>query len=90
MEETIILQGLSKALRKRLSLIVFITTISVTISGVVSFALLTPIYQATTKILVNQEKQDPSSFNSQDIQTNLQLINKYNGIIKSEMISELK
>ena len=86
MEETISLQELFKTIRKRLSLIAFITAIAITISGVVSFAILTPIYQSSTKILVNQEKQDPSSFNAQDIQTNLQLINTYDGIIKSATI----
>ena len=86
MEETISLQELFKTIRKRLSLIAFITAIAITISGVVSFAILTPIYQASTQILVNQEKQEPSSFNAQDIQTNLQLINTYNVIIKSPAI----
>ena len=86
MEETISLQELFKTIRKRLSLIAFITAIAITISGVVSFAILTPIYQASTQILVNQEKQDASSFNAQDIQTDLQLINTYNVIIKSSAI----
>ena len=95
MEETISLQELFKTIRKRLSLIAFITAIAITISGVVSFAILTPIYQASTQILVNQEKQETSSFNAQDIQTNLQLINTYNVIIKSpailsKVIEELK
>lgn len=86
MEETISLQELFKTIKKRLSLIAFITAIAITISGVVSFTLLTPIYQASTQILVNQEKQDPSTFNAQDIQTDLQLINTYNVIIKTSAI----
>jgi len=86
MEETISLQELFKTIRKRLSLIAFITAIAITISGVISFAVLTPIYQASTQILVNQEKQDPSTFNAQDIQTDLQLINTYNVIIKTSAI----
>jgi len=86
MEETISLQELFKTIRKRLSLIAFITAIAITISGVISFTVLTPIYQASTQILVNQEKQDPSTFNAQDIQTDLQLINTYNVIIKTSAI----
>jgi len=86
MEETISLQDLFKTLRKRMLLIVISTVVAVTISGVVSFLLLTPIYQSSTQILVNQTKQESPSFNSQDIQTNLQLINTYNGIIKSPAI----
>ena len=54
MEETISLQELFRILRKRLSLIALITIIAITLSGIVSFAFLTPIYQASTQILVNQ------------------------------------
>jgi len=86
MEETISLQDLFKTLKKRMSLIILLTIIAVTVSGLISFLLLTPIYQSSTQILVNQEKTDVTTFNSQDIQTNLQLINTYNVIIKSPAI----
>lgn len=86
MEETISLQDLFKTLKKRLLLIILTTVLAITVSGVVSFLFLTPIYQSSTQILVNQEKTDISTFNSQDIQTNLQLINTYNEIIKSPYI----
>ncbi|MDI2587676.1 Wzz/FepE/Etk N-terminal domain-containing protein [Psychrobacillus sp. NEAU-3TGS] len=86
MEETISLQDLFKTLKKRLLLIILTTIIAITVSGVVSFLYLTPIYQSSTQILVNQEKVDISTLNSQDIQTNLQLINTYNVIIKSPAI----
>ncbi|WP_172371570.1 YveK family protein [Sporosarcina jiandibaonis] len=86
MEETISLQELFRTLKKRLGLIALITIIAVTISGVVSFWLLTPIYQSSTQILVNQTKQEQNQFNTQDIQVNLQLINTYNQIIKSPAI----
>ena len=86
MEETISLQDLFKTLKKRMLLIILLTIIAVTISGLISFLLLTPIYQSSTQILVNQEKSDVTSFNAQDIQTNLQLINTYNVIIKSPAI----
>lgn len=86
MEETISLQDLFKTLRKRASLIAFMTIIAITLSGIISFAFLTPIYQASTQILVNQTNQEQQSLNAQDIQTNLQLINTYNVIIKSAAI----
>lgn len=86
MEETISLQDIFKTLKKRFKLIALITLIAITISGIISFAFMTPIYEAQTQILVNQEKQEPTAFNVQDIQTNLQLINTYNVIIKSPAI----
>ncbi|KUP05102.1 capsular biosynthesis protein [Bacillus coahuilensis m2-6] len=87
MEETISLRELLQTLRKRLLLIALITFSAVLISGVVSFFLLTPIYQSSTQILVNQTKSNQQQqFTSQDIQTNLQLINTYNVIMKSPAI----
>ncbi|WJY26429.1 YveK family protein [Sporosarcina trichiuri] len=86
MEETISLQELMNVLKKRLIMILAITILAITIAGVVSYLLLTPIYQASTQILVNQDKVEQQPFNSQDIQTNLQLINTYNVIIKSPAI----
>lgn len=86
MEETISLQELFKTLKKRMGLIALITLVAITISGVVSYLVLTPIYQTSTQILINQTKQDENQFNTQNIQTDLQLINTYNVIIKSTVI----
>ncbi|QFF98011.1 capsular biosynthesis protein [Psychrobacillus glaciei] len=86
MEETISLQDLYKTLRKRIGLIISMMVLAVIIAGVISYFFLTPIYQASTQILVNQQKIEQQQFNSQDIQTNLQLINTYNVIIKSPAI----
>ncbi|MGB2993752.1 MAG: Wzz/FepE/Etk N-terminal domain-containing protein [Paenisporosarcina sp.] len=86
MEETISLQELGKTLRKRMSLIAILTILAITISGVISYVLITPIYQASTQILINQEKVDTTALNPANIQTDLQLINTYNVIIKSSAI----
>ncbi|WML55194.1 YveK family protein [Neobacillus sp. PS3-12] len=86
MEETISLKELLETIRKRLMLIVLITITAVLVSGVVSYFLITPIYQASTQILVNQKKNDQNIYNNSDVQTNLQLINTYNVIIKSPAI----
>lgn len=86
MEETISLKELFQTLRKRLALIIVVTLIAVLASGIVSYFFLTPIYQASTQLLVNQEKSDQAQFNYNEVQTNLQLINTYNVIIKSPAI----
>ncbi|SEI92709.1 Capsular polysaccharide biosynthesis protein [Bhargavaea ginsengi] len=88
MEETISLQDLFKTLKKRLALILTCMILALTIAGVVSYLLMTPIYQSSTQILVNQTQQEQEQFTSQEIQTNLQLINTYNVIIKSPAILE--
>ncbi len=95
MEETISLRELFAVLRKRLWLIMLITIIVATVSAVISFFVLTPVYESKTQILVNQAKNDEQFYYSQTVQTNVQLINTYNDIIKSpaildKVIKELK
>jgi capsular polysaccharide biosynthesis protein len=86
MEETISIQEFFKILRKRIVLIVSVSILAVTLAGVVSYFFLTPIYQASTQILITQQKYGEGQFNSQDIEANIQLINTYNVIIKSPAI----
>lgn len=91
MEETISLKELFQTLRKRLGLIMIITLIATITSGVVSYFFLTPIYQASTQILVNQNKSDQQMqvYNPSELQTNLQLINTYSVIIQSPSILDI-
>jgi capsular polysaccharide biosynthesis protein len=89
MEETISLRELFYTLRKRMWLIISITFVATLISGILSFYVMTPIYQSSTQLLVNQDKSDQPIYNYNEIQTNLQLINTYNVIIKSPAILDL-
>ena len=86
MEETISLKELLATLKKRLVMIILITMTAGLASGVISYFFLTPIYQASTQILVNQAKNEQSLYSPSEVQTNLQLINTYNVIIKSPAI----
>jgi capsular polysaccharide biosynthesis protein len=88
LEETISLKELLDTLKKRLWLIVAITFTAVLASGIVSYFFLTPIYQASTQILVNK-KSEQALYNPSEVQTNLQLIKTYNVIIKSAAILDL-
>ncbi|WP_379970608.1 YveK family protein [Ectobacillus sp. sgz5001026] len=85
MEETISLKELFQVLRKRMSMIISITFAAALVSAIVSFFFITPIYESSTQILVNQKKQ-VNGVQSSDVQTNLQLISTYAGIIKSPAI----
>jgi capsular polysaccharide biosynthesis protein len=87
MEETISLKELFAILRKRLWLIISLTVIAAVTAGVISFYFLTPIYQASTQLLVNQSKND-KQIDINQVQTNLELINTYNVIMKSPIILE--
>ena len=83
MEETISLKEIFEVLKKRLMLILLITLVATATSGVVSYFLLTPIYQTSTQILVNQKADSENAFDYNQVKTNVELINTYSVIIKS-------
>ncbi|WP_404405233.1 YveK family protein [Jeotgalibacillus malaysiensis] len=86
MEETISLKELFTTLKKRMMMIISIALLAVVIASIVSFFVITPMYQSSTQLLVNQEATEQQNVQVSDIQANLQLINTYNGIIKSPFI----
>ncbi|WHY72001.1 YveK family protein [Fictibacillus enclensis] len=85
MEETISLRDIYQTIRKRIVMIALIAVIAVAIAGVISYFVLTPVYQSSTQILVNQKKsKDVPEYNQ--VQTNLQMVNTYSVIMKSPAI----
>lgn len=86
MEETISLKELFHIFKKRLAMILTVTFGLAIISAIISFFFMTPIYQSSTQILVNQKKQDGTMIQAGEIQTNIQLTNTYKVIIKSPVI----
>lgn len=87
MEETISIKDIFQTLKKRWKLITLLTLIAALISGAISYFLLTPVYQSSTQILVNQ-KQSKNQLDSTQIQSNIDMINTYSVIIKSPAILE--
>jgi capsular polysaccharide biosynthesis protein len=72
--------------KRRLWLIVLLTLGAGLVSGLVSYFYLTPDYEVSTQILVNQKNNDQNAYNQNQVQTNVQLINTYNVIMKSPVI----
>lgn len=87
MEETVSIHEVFKILRNRWKLILFITLLAASISGGISYYLLTPVYQASTQILVNQ-KDSENRLDFSQLRNNIELINTYSVIIKSPVILE--
>ncbi|WP_303964788.1 YveK family protein [Sporosarcina ureae] len=85
MNENINLQELFAIIKKKKWLIIGVVSIAILFTAMVNHFLLTPIYQASTQILVTQQQAE-SELDSLAIQTDLQLINTYNVIIKSPVI----
>ncbi|MFJ8455924.1 YveK family protein [Bacillus paramycoides] len=86
MEETISLKELFHILKKRLAMILVIAFGAAIVSTIISFFFMTPIYQSSTQILVNQKKQEGAAIQYNEVQTNIQLTNTYKVIIKSPVI----
>jgi len=88
MEAEISLSELLNILRSHLSKIFLSGLIGVIIFGVYTFFLVTPQYQSTSKIVVNQTQSTGQTLTNTDIQTNLNLINTYQSIIQEPIILE--
>jgi capsular polysaccharide biosynthesis protein len=86
MEETISLKDIAHTLRKRIMLIAVIAALAVAVSGIISYFILTPVYQASTQILVNQKSNEQPVLDANQIRTNVEMINTYSVIIKSPTI----
>lgn len=93
MEETISLQEIMQVIKKYWKIIVGITVGAVFIAAVLSYFILTPIYQSSSQFIVNESKQSQSTQEAQidsgTIRTNVELINTYNVIITSNAILDV-
>ncbi|AQL55893.1 YveK family protein [Abyssicoccus albus] len=85
MTETINIEQLWQILKKNLLMILSLAAAFAIGSALITYFLITPKYQASTQILVNQKEQQ-GQIQVQEVQTNLQLINTYNEIIKTPAI----
>ncbi|RSL31919.1 capsule biosynthesis protein [Salibacterium salarium] len=86
MKDNISIKEIFDILKKRLLMISSITVIAVTAGVVLTFFVLTPTYQTSTLLLINQSSEDNQESLSGDINTQLDLINTYNVIISSPRI----
>ncbi|UXS36963.1 Wzz/FepE/Etk N-terminal domain-containing protein [Staphylococcus delphini] len=85
MEETIDLSKLFSILKKNMKYLIIIPIVFLVLSMVVTFLFITPKYSSSTQVLVNQKETD-SQMMSQQVQSDLQLVNTYSEIIKSPRI----
>lgn len=88
MENTIDLSKILHILKKYIWLLILSPLILLALSVFITFVLIKPQYEATTQILVNQEKaQDPIQ-QQQNVQGTLQQVNTYAEIVNSPRILE--
>jgi capsular polysaccharide biosynthesis protein len=87
-EQSIELREYFQILRKRFWIIVLITAIATITSGIISYFVITPIYESSTQLLVNksQTKDQMVMPDFNEIQSSLKLVDTYNVIINSPRI----
>lgn len=88
MKESITINEVLNVLKKRAIMIVLLVIAAILLAGGVTYYIMTPVYQSTAQILVNQTPTGTEQVNNDSIATDLQLINTYSDIIKSPAILE--
>lgn len=83
-ENTISLQEIAYALKKRWKLIALITIIATLVSAILSFFVIKPQYEASTKLFIGkQETQDNNAYNNNDVMMYQKLMKTYAEIVKT-------
>lgn len=84
MEETISLQELIGILKKRVGLIIVSMFLGLGIAGVLTYFVITPKYSSQAQLIVRLPQNETTNVN--DINGNLQMINTYKDLIKSDTV----
>lgn len=87
-EITLDLKDLFRILRKRIKLIAGITLICTLISGLLSFFVIKPTYEAKTSVIVGKLQTEEGKLNNNDVMMYQNLIKTYAEIAKSDRVAE--
>ena len=88
MEEEISLSELFAILKRHISKIITLGLAGLILAAAYTFFFVTPQYESTSKIVVNQTQNTGQAITNTDIQTNLNLINTYQSIIREPIVLE--
>ncbi len=87
-EYEIDLREIFEMLKKRWLMIVSITLVAATLSGVISFFVLTPQYETSTTLIVSYRPDQSSLMTYTELQMSQKLVATYSQIVKSERIAD--
>lgn len=82
-EEVISLGEILDVLKKRWKMIIIITLISTIVAGLVSFFLIKPKYEASTKLFIGKEEGAEQGYNQNDVSMYQKLMKTYSEAIKT-------
>ena len=85
-EQVISISEIFEALKKRWILIVSITLVATLISGILSFLVIKPTYETSTKVFIGKEENNLEGYNSNDIQMYQKLLQTYAETIKTNEV----
>ena len=85
-EQVISISEIFEALKKRWILIVSITLVATLISGVLSFFVIKPTYETSTKVFIGKEESNLEGYNTNDIQMYQKLLQTYAETIKTNEV----
>ena len=89
MEETIDLREYFAIIKKRFWIIAIITVVAMVVSGVISFFMLSPVYESKSTLIVNTEKnEDTQMITGDQFSVSQKLAVTYGEIIKSRAVLE--
>ncbi|MBT9253372.1 MAG: capsular biosynthesis protein [Brockia lithotrophica] len=88
MPEELSLQDVVGVLRKRLAWILLLTLTGTLVAYVFSVYFITPVYSASTQLIVNPKQNENSPLTYSDLQISLNLIETYKEVLKSPRILE--
>ena len=82
LEKEISISEIMEALQKRWKMIALITLTCSVIAGVLSFFVIKPTYEASTKLFIGKEESQNSAYDNNDIQMYQKLNNDTNNKIQ--------
>ena len=85
-EQVISLSEIFEALKKRWIMIATITIIATIISGILSFFVIKPTYETSTKFFIGKEESNLEGYNSNDIQMYQKLLQTYAEAVKTNEV----
>ena len=85
-EQVISISEIIDAVKKRWKIIALTTVLATLVSGIFSFFVISPTYEASTKIFIGKEGAESEGYNSSDVSMYQNLIKTYSELIKTKAL----
>ena len=83
-EQVISISEIIDAVKKRWKIIALTTVLATLVSGIFSFFVISPTYEASTKIFIGKEGAESEGYNSSDVYMYQNLLKTYSELIKTK------